>query len=130
MGRTRSVAVSVVVSLVAGGAGLYLADPLLALALALVYGVGSWLPTSHYDKLPDTDDWKVAKWNSAWLVSAIFSGNAVMNNTFDIPLGLGISQMLLVYGVAWVGYFVAVAQLAAAARLDSDSVTEHNSDTA
>jgi len=107
--------------LVAGAAGYALADPLLALALALVYGVASWLTIGYSDALPDTDDWQVAKWNSAWLVPAIFAGNAAMNNTFDVPLGLGISQMLLIYGAAWVGYFVAVAQLTEAKRVGSDS---------
>lgn len=121
MDRARSLVVSGTVVFVAGGTGYYLADPLLALALALVYGVGSWLTISYYDVLPDTDDWQVSKWNSAWLVPAIFAGNAVMNNTFDVPLGLGISQMLLVYGAAWIGYFVAVAQLTEAKRVGSAS---------
>jgi hypothetical protein len=113
--------VSATVVFIAGGAGYSLADPLLALALALVYGVGSWLTIGFYDALPDTDDWQVSKWNGAWLVPTIFAGNAVMNNTFDVPLGLGISQMLLVYGAAWTGYFVAVAQFTEAKRVGSES---------
>jgi len=119
MDRVRSLLVSATVMLVAGGTGYFLADPLLGLALALVYGVGSWLTVGYYHALPDTDDWQVAKWNSAWVVTGIFAGNAVMNNSFDVPLGLGLSELLLVYGAAWVGYFVAVAQLTEARRLGS-----------
>ena len=75
----------------------------------------------YVDALPNTDDWQVNKWNTLWVVSTVFGGNALVNNTFDVPLGLGISQMLLIYGAAWVGYFVAVAQLTEAKRVGSDS---------
>jgi hypothetical protein len=129
MDRTRSVAVLATVALVAGGAGYYLADPLLGIALALVYGVGSWVTVTYFDALPDTDDWQVSKWNGAWIATATFAGNAVMNNTFEIPLGLGISQMLLVYGAAWVGYMIAVAQLTEAARVQSDPDAVDDSET-
>jgi hypothetical protein len=129
MNRVHSLAISVTIALLAGGAGYYLADPILALAIALIYGVGSWATVSYYDALPDTDDWHVVKWNGAWIFTVVFAGNAVLNNTFDVPLGRRISQLLLLYGAAWVGYMVAVAQLTEAARIQSESDAVGNSKT-
>ena len=117
----RSLLVSTTVVLIASSAGYYLADLLLALNLAVVYGVASWLTFEYVDALPNTDDWQVNKWNTLWVVSTVVGGNALVNNTFDVPLGLGISQMMLLCGTTWAGYFAAVAHLTEAKQVSADS---------
>lgn len=125
----RPLLVSTTVVLTASSAGYYLADPLLALNLAVVYGVASWLTFEYVDALPNTDDWQVNKWNTLWVVSTVFGGSALVNNTFDVPLRLGISQIILLCGTTWVGYFAAVAHLTEAKQVSSDPDAVVDSET-
>ena len=118
MDRTRARFLALVVALTAGGVGYVLsADPILTLALVFVYGVATWLAVTHYGAMPDGvrggTDWDVAKWNGVWVGTLTFGGFGTMDAT-GIPLDVGFALALVVYGVSALGYFVAVAQVAAA----------------
>lgn len=118
MERTYARLLAVLVALAAGGLGYVLsADPILALALVLVYGVATWLVVTHYDALPEGvrggADWDVAKWNGVWIGTLTFGGFGTLYPT-GVPLDVGFALALVVYGVSALGYFVAVAQLTAA----------------
>ena len=118
MDRTRARLLALVVALAAGGVGYALSsDPILALTLVEVYGVTTWLVVTRYDALPEGvrggTDWDVTKWNGAW-VTVLTAGAFGTMNAIRIPLDVGFVLALVVYGVSALGYFVAVAQVAAA----------------
>jgi len=127
MKRSRDRLLSTVVALAAGGVGYALAgDPMLALALGLVYGVGAWLAVAYYGALPESvrggTNWDVAKWNGIWVGALTFGGFAAMY-TSGVPLAVGFALALVVYGVSGLGYFVAVAQMTEAGSGSADSGT-------
>lgn len=127
MERSRARLLAVVVALAAGGVGYALAgDPVLTLALTLVYGLGAWLAVAYYGALPESvrggADWDVAKWNGIWIGALTFGGFAAMY-TSGVPLAVGFALALVVYGVSGLGYFVAVAQMTEAGSTSADPGT-------
>jgi len=118
MEKRGSRIIALLVALVAGAVGYLLtSDPLMAPNLALVYGLGVWLTLGYYDEIPDGarggENWDVAKWNGV-LVAVVTAGAFTTMNVSGVPLDTGFAQALVLYGVAWIGYIVGVAQLTAA----------------
>jgi len=118
MEKRGSRIIALLVALVAGAVGYLLtSDPLMAPNLALVYGLGVWLTLGYYDEIPDGarggKNWDVAKWNGV-LVAVVTAGAFATMNVSGVPLDTGFAQALVLYGVAWIGYIVGVAQLTAA----------------
>lgn len=123
MNRVLQWLLALVMGIVAGGGTfVWLVDyPTLAVALALVYTVLTWLGIEFGPTLPGESNgynWRTARWHSSFAGVIALIGILV---TIPGSFKLGIALLLLVTGVGWMGLFFGVATAREQAAADEST---------
>ncbi|WP_154019051.1 hypothetical protein [Halococcus agarilyticus] len=114
MNRVRAWLLSTAVGVAVGGGTFawLVSDPSLAIALGVVYAVGTRLAIEFTSTLPGGTgrlDWQQTRWQAAFIAVmvhvAIFSANTVLFDSFGVSVALN----LLVFGVGSTGLFFGIA---------------------
>ena len=126
MSRIRAWLLSMTVGIVVGaGTFVWLVDdPSLAIALALVYAVGTGLFVEYASTLPGglrSYD-RAARWTAAFSAFMSFVAILVLNMVSTVSFEFRVALLLLVFGVGETGLFFGIAiardQAATGERLD------------
>jgi len=114
MNRIRAWLLSMTVGIVVGaGTSVWLVDdPSLAIALALVYAVGTRLFVEYATTLPGGTgrlDWQRTRWQAGFVAFMPFAAILAASPALFPTFGLRVAVLLLVFGVGWTGLMFGIA---------------------
>jgi len=123
MNRVRAWLLAGVVGVVVGGGTFawLVGDPSLALALVVVYAVGTRLAIEYAATLPGGAgrlDWQRTRWNAAFVTFVVFSASFAASAAIFDSFGPRVALQLLVFGVGWTGLFFGIAMTREQAAAD------------
>ncbi len=127
MGRRLQRLVGVLGAIAGGVVAVALGTPLVAFGLVQVFGIGAWLLVRYRSWIPETNDWKVNRWNGLLTVVIVSGALAVQNNSIGLTFTEGLSLALLVFGVGYTSYLIGIITTREATGASSENVRKTES---